>query len=75
MDTHNWTWVTSSGGVGRRLVDSPLCENTNKTQFLAGDYRTYYLTKPSNFWDPKQTLYSALRIYKLRLNVNATIGA
>jgi hypothetical protein len=44
-------------------------QNTNKTQFLASDYRTFLLVKAKQLWDPKWTLYSAHQRNKHRLNL------
>ena len=43
--------------------------NTNKTQLLPSDYRTFLLVKAIYFRNPKGTLYSRHRCYKLRFNV------
>jgi hypothetical protein len=44
-------------------------QNTNKTQLLASDYRTFLLVKAKQFWDPKWTLYSAHQSNKHRLKL------
>jgi hypothetical protein len=49
------------------MVDDFDCKhkNTNKTKFLASVQYTFFASKPSNFWDPKLTLYSHHQCHKL----------
>jgi hypothetical protein len=44
-------------------------KKTNKTQLLASNYHTLFASNPSNFWDPKWTLYSHHQRRKLHKHV------
>jgi len=60
-------WMPPSGECLRRITPTAAMvdefnlntQNTNKTQLLPSDYRTFLLVKAKQFWDPKWTLYSA----------------
>ena len=72
-------WMPPSGECLCRIGIAPTAamvgdfelntQNTNKTQLVPSDYRTFLLVKAKQFWDPKRTLYSRHRCYKLRLNL------
>ena len=54
------------GRHGRRIRTKHT--NTNKTQLLPSDYRTFKIVKAKQFRNPKGTLYSRHRCDELRLN-------
>ncbi len=65
-------WASACAILSRRppwLLILNLIQNTNKTHLFVSNYCTLFVSKPSNFWDPKWTLYSAHQCNKLRKNV------